>query len=249
MDDEKHRSLLEPSTAPLAERWHILQAVKAMGIYTGVMMMPVIPFISDSKTEMERMLQKAKNADVDFILFGGMTLKAGRQKEFFMDFIQEKFPELEQKFQDLYHLNDAYGLALPAYCRQLDRSFYELARKYRIPFRIPHKVFSGVVPLYTEAALLLAHIGDYLYAQGTHRKAYQFACYAIQKWAFELKKKIGRKKSFHYSLIEDEFRHQVESGGIKKISGIGDAIHNMLGQFLETGKIPYYERVRKDFSN
>ena len=95
---------------------------------------------------------------------------------------------------------------------------------FECPFRIPHEVFKRGVPLYTEAAILLAHIGDYLYAPVT-----------------------GRKKGFHYSQIENQFKQQVETGEIKKISGIGDAIHNLLVQFLETGKIPYYERVRKDF--
>ena len=212
-------------------------------------MLPVIPFISDSKAEMEQMLQKAKAVGVDFVMFGGMTLKVGRQKEFFMNFIHEKFPQHEENIKKLYQHNDPYGEALPTYYAKIERAFHELARNYRIQFRIPHELFKGVVPQYTEAAILLAHIGDYLRAKGIQRKAYQYACYAIQKWAFELKKKIGRKKDFHYTLIENEFRRQIKTGDVKQLSGIGDTIYKMLHQFLQTGRISYYEQIRRDYSD
>lgn len=247
MDSENNRKLLEPGAAPLPERWRILRMARDRGIHTGAMIMPVIPFISDSREEIERMLQKAKTAGVDFVLFSGMTLKAGRQKDFFFEFIHENMPEIEQEIEQLYRHNDPYGQALPAYYAKLEAIFHELARKYRMQFRIPSEIFKGVIPGYTEAAIMLAHLGDYLRAKGIQRKAYQYAGYAIQKWAFELKKKIGRKKSFHYSQIEDEFRRQVKSGEIKQLSGIGEAIHKMLVQFVNTGGIPYYEQVRKDY--
>lgn len=247
LDNEINRRLLEPRTAPLSERWRILHKARAMGIHTGVVMLPVVPFISDSKEEIERMLQKAKAAAVDFVLFGGMTLKAGRQKDFFSKFMHQKFPQQVENILKLYQSNDPYGGAHPAYYAKIDAAFHGLARKYRLPFRIPQALFKGGVPNYTEAAILLAHIGDYLWARGVRRKAYQFAGYAIQKWAFELKKKIGRKKEFHYSQIEDEFETQIQTGQIKKLSGIGETIYQMLGQFCETGTIRYYEQVRRDY--
>ncbi|MBN1350129.1 radical SAM protein [candidate division KSB1 bacterium] len=246
-DNERTRQLLEPRTAPLSERWRILKAARERGINTGAMLLPVIPFISDSAEEMDRMLQKASEAEVDFVMFGGMTLKSGRQKDFFMDFIRQNIPRLEPQFIKLYANNDPYGQAVPPYYEKINSIFYPLARKYGIQIRIPRELFSGVIPCYTEAAILLAHIGDYLQTKGIRRKAYQYAGYAIQKWAFELKKKIGRKKEFHYTQIEEEFKRQVKSGDIKKLSGIGETIYNMLLEYINTGKISYYEQVRRDY--
>ena len=56
--------------------------------------MPVIPFITDTPIQMEQSIQQAKNVGVDFIIFSGMTLKDGRQKEYFYRVIEKYQPEL-----------------------------------------------------------------------------------------------------------------------------------------------------------
>lgn len=246
-DNERIREILEPNTAPTDARWEILHQAKAAGISTGVMMMPVIPFISDSPEKIERMLQKSKKAQVDFVMFGGMTLKAGRQKTHFFEVIAKNFPEAYKPIKALYSDNDKYGRAQGDYYDKINQIFFQLARKYHIPFRMPHALFKGVFSKYHEAALLLAQIGEYLQSSGIQRKAYGRACFALQNWAFERKKSIGRKKGFSYKIIENEFLEAVRTEVFKKLPGIGEVIQKMLVQFANTGQIDYYNKVTRDF--
>jgi len=46
-------------------------------------LLPVIPFMTDIPELMEETVKKSSGAGLDFIIFGGMTLKEGRQKEYF----------------------------------------------------------------------------------------------------------------------------------------------------------------------
>jgi DNA repair photolyase len=246
-DNDKTRKILEPNTAPTADRWELLTQAKAAGMSTGVMLMPVIPYISDSAEEIERMLQKCKDAKVDFVLFGGMTLKAGRQKDHFLKVIQENYPALHEKIKALYSRNDQYGRAVGFYYPKINQQFYRLARKYKIQFRMPHELFKGLFPKYHEVALLLAHIGEYLQSRGIQREAYGHAGYALQHWAFERKKAIGRKKGFSYQIIEAEFLESIQKEAFKKLPGIGVVIQKMLIEFAQTGQIAYYNELRRDF--
>lgn len=248
-DAEETREIFEPQTARLADRWRILKQAKALGIRTGVLLLPVIPYISDSPAEIERIYQKAVVAKVDFLMPGGMTLKTGRQKDYFLQRIRDNYPPALAKIEQLYASNDRYGRATSSYYARIDQIFDQFSRQYKIPFRIPQELFHGAMPIYSEAAMLLAHIGDFLQAKGITRKAYGAAGYAIQKWAFEQKKKTGRRKDFHFSKIEADFRDSIASGTIKQLSGVGDVIFKMLTQFIDSGKISYYEQLRKNYSN
>ena len=53
--------------------------------------MPVIPFVTDKPELMEQSVAKAKEIGLDFIIFGGMTLKQGRQKEHFINKLKKFF--------------------------------------------------------------------------------------------------------------------------------------------------------------
>lgn len=246
-DNDQTRKILEPNTAPTAERWEVLKQAKRAGMATGVMLMPVIPFISDSADEMERMLVKCKDVGVDFVLFGGMTLKAGRQKEHFLKVIQNNYPDRHDVIKALYASNDLYGRAAGNYYPKINHQFYQLARKYQIQIRIPHELFKGIFPQYHEAALILAQIGEYLQSQGIQREAYGRASFSLQRWAFSRKKELGRKKDFSYKIIEREFVQSIENGNFKNLPGIGEVIQKMLVEFSQTGRIQYYDELRRNF--
>lgn len=246
-NNDQTRRIFEPNTSPIDKRWETLELAKKAGLRTGAFLMPVLPLISDSPCEIEEMLQRAKNARVDFVLFSGMTLKPGRQKEYFKKCILENYPEKASEILKIYQDNHYYGHGSSVHYSRIHHAFYHLARKYKIPFRMPQEYFTKVLPKYTEAAILLAHIGEFLGANGTERKSYSIAGYAIQKWADEEKKKISRKKDFSFHQIEDLFKQQILSGEVKKLAGVGDVIHKMLLEFVQTGKIKYYDQLRKPY--
>ena len=63
-------------------------------------LLPVIPFITDTKEVMEKTLQDAKEIGVDFIIFGGMTLKEGRQKEYFFEYPPKILSKIQSRISD-----------------------------------------------------------------------------------------------------------------------------------------------------
>ncbi|MCK5739721.1 radical SAM protein, partial [bacterium] len=78
---DKASAVFEPGVPPPSERLATISRLRAAGITCGMYLMPVIPFITDTPIQMDRTIRKAKEAGVRFIVFGGMTLKEGRQKD------------------------------------------------------------------------------------------------------------------------------------------------------------------------
>ncbi len=63
---------------------------------------------------MEQTIQDAKDVEVDFIIFGGMTLKEGKQKEYFLNVLKQHYPELVYRIQMIYK-GDKWGSAIHEY--------------------------------------------------------------------------------------------------------------------------------------
>ena len=95
---------LEPAAPLSCERFSLISRIKekAPHIQVGVLFMPVVPFLSDSREDVQDMVRLAVQSHADFILFGGgMTLR-DRQALYFLNNLKNKFPELINKYEDLY---------------------------------------------------------------------------------------------------------------------------------------------------
>jgi len=76
--DDKISAVFEPGVPPPDERLKTLSFFKNEGIACGMFLLPVIPFLTDTSKLLEHTISRAKEAGVDFVIFGGMTLKDGR---------------------------------------------------------------------------------------------------------------------------------------------------------------------------
>ncbi|MDD3647725.1 MAG: radical SAM protein [Candidatus Dojkabacteria bacterium] len=242
-DNDENRKKFEPGTAEISQRWRIITKAQKMGINTGVYLIPAIPFISDSEEEIRKTYEKCVKHKVDFVLSGGMTLKIGRQKQFYLEFIKKLFPKLYEPTVKLYSNADHYGSPVWQYSKNLYTLFNKLSREYKLKVRIPQHLLKDILPNYYESALMLSHMGEYLRQQGINRKAYAYAGHSIQKWAYEAKKGRTRRKDFNYGVIEKAFLEEVQNGEIMKLPSIGDKIQKMLMEFVETGNIKYYNKL------
>lgn len=71
--------MLEPGAAPPIKRLEILQQLKEAGFLTGVNAIPVLPFISDTEAELEKIVAPAQKPTkqiicwlgIDFVWQGG----------------------------------------------------------------------------------------------------------------------------------------------------------------------------------
>lgn len=107
-DDEK-RKIIEPRASSTPERFAALKELRKAGIFGGVMATPIVPWIGTDYENFEGLAKEAKNSNAEFILFGGMTLKPGRQKEHFMRVIKHHFPQYAEDLESAYSNNNRYG--------------------------------------------------------------------------------------------------------------------------------------------
>jgi hypothetical protein len=97
----------------------------------------------------------AAEAGVDFVVFGGLTLKPGRQKEHYLAALAAFRPELAERTRRLY---PASGQEPGGYSRQTLRRFAALAARHRLPTRIPPALYAGLLPPAEQAIVTLEHL-------------------------------------------------------------------------------------------
>ena len=91
--DPEVKKVFEPKSSTTQERFDALKQIRDAGLFGGVMGTPLIPGIGDTYENMRALARMAKDAHAEFILFGGMTLKPGRQKDHFLRVVKSQFPE------------------------------------------------------------------------------------------------------------------------------------------------------------
>ena len=183
-------------------------------------MFPQIPFVTDKKQVLETSIKKAKQAGIDFIVFGGMTLKEGRQKDHYFKILSHYYPDLLAGYQAIYK-GDKWGGASAQYYDGIHKTFYALANKYGIPIRIPPHLWSDLIDENDRVIVTLEHI-DYLLKLKGQPTPYGYAAYSLSK----LKEPITEMKQ-----------------GLQELKGIGPTTEKFIREILETGKSSYYERL------
>ncbi|HEY40246.1 MAG TPA: radical SAM protein [Dehalococcoidia bacterium] len=218
--DDTLAAIFEPGVPSPTERLETLRYFKNEGIACGMFLLPVIPFITDTTESIENTVKKASETGVDFIIFGGMTLKDGRQKDHFMAVLKEHRPELILKYQAIY-LGNRWGQATAGYYDSLNRTFYRAARKYRVPVRMPRAFFADILSENDLVAVLLEHI-DYLLGMEGERTPFGYAAHSISRLEQPLSSMMGE---------------------LRVLRGVGEATERLIREILKTGTSSYYERL------
>lgn len=131
--DDNLARLIEPSAPEPSRRFDALQTLAREGIYTGILLMPVLPFVTDTPRNIETVIQKGKEAGVQYILFWpGMTLREG-QREYYYRELDRKFPGKKEKYLKQY--GDSYQCSAPG-AEMLAKVFYKACEKAGISTRM-----------------------------------------------------------------------------------------------------------------
>ena len=70
----------------------------------------------------EEAVRKASEVGVDFIIFGGMTLKEGKQKDYFFDLLRNQYPKTITEYQMMY-AGDKWGQASGEYYSSINLTY------------------------------------------------------------------------------------------------------------------------------
>ncbi|MBN2532318.1 MAG: radical SAM protein [Spirochaetales bacterium] len=217
--DENLSRLLEPGVPPPRERLDVLAMAREQGIPCGMFLMPVVPFVTDTDEHMEKSVRAAREYNLDFILFSGMTLKDGKQKHHFYKRLRPVFPSLQSAYEEIYR-GSKWGSPVDSYTGRIHKRFYAIAKKYRIPLRIPYRLFNGILSENDRLFVLLDHIDYYLKLEGKGT-SFGYAGYLLSK----IKEPLSAS------------REKIDALQVNKI--VRDVIH----EILDTGSSLLYEKL------
>jgi len=218
--DDKISKIFEPGVPLPSKRLEMLSKFKEEGIACGMFLMPVIPFITDKPEIMEDSVKAAKEIGLDYIVFSGMTLKEGRQKEYFYNVLKEYYPDLLVEYNNIYK-NDKWGSAKKEYYDVIHNYFSHIAKKYKISVRIPPKLYYDLLSENDKIVVILEHL-DYLLKMNGRKSPYGYGAYSIS----QLKEPIRN--------IEFELR---------MLKGIGFTTEKIVQEIIRTGTSALYEKL------
>jgi DNA repair photolyase len=213
-------AIFEPGVPSPSERLKTLIFFKNEGIACGMFLLPVIPFITDTPELMEETIRKASEVGLDFIIFGGMTLKEGRQKNYFFQVLKKRYPELIGEYEYIYQKNK-WGEAAGEYYNSINLTFNNIMKKYKIPPRVPLALYKDILEENDLVVVILEHI-DYLLKLKGRTSPYGYAAYSIS----QLKEPL--------SFMKRE---------LKKINGVGKVTENIILEILKTRSSSYYKKL------
>ncbi|MCL2839201.1 MAG: radical SAM protein [Defluviitaleaceae bacterium] len=93
---------LEPHTSITSERFTALQTLAHHDIFCGVLIIPMLPFVTDTEENIIRILRMAKDSGAKFVYtYMGMTLRKG-SREYFYNQLNTIFPDVKEKYEKRY---------------------------------------------------------------------------------------------------------------------------------------------------
>jgi len=124
-EDELCRRI-EPHVAVTSQRLAAVAKLSEAGVYTGVWLNPVLPFLTDDWENIRRILRMTAEAGGQFVVcFFGMTLRTGN-REYYFDALQRDFPGMREKYLRTFGNNyecpapQAERL-YPLFCKECER--------------------------------------------------------------------------------------------------------------------------------
>jgi DNA repair photolyase len=125
-------SMLEADAVPPLQRLDLIKQLKDEGFLAGVNAIPILPFISDSEEELEKIITGARQANADYVLTGGLTLFGSQpadSRTLYFNFLKRYDPSLVPAYEKLYGGN----FSPPAtYLGELKRKSEKICARYGI---------------------------------------------------------------------------------------------------------------------
>ena len=102
--DDTLAEKIEPHVAPSSQRFEAVGALASAGLFAGVILMPVLPFLEDTPENLLAIVERAADAGARFIYPAfGMTLR-DRQRLYYFERLEALFPgrKLSERYRAQY---------------------------------------------------------------------------------------------------------------------------------------------------
>jgi len=125
---------VEPCAPPTSKRLEAMKRLAERGIYTGVTLMPILPFINDTADNITAIVNRAKESGASYIIpMFGVTLRKGSREYFYNALDNNGFEGFKAQYQSRF--GEQYECFTPNY-RVLTDTFRELCNQLGISTRM-----------------------------------------------------------------------------------------------------------------
>jgi hypothetical protein len=215
--DEELRSVMEPNTSSFGERLAMLKAFKEAGCATGVLAMPFLPFLSDGESSMRELYAACAEAKVDFVMPGGLTLRPGRQKDFYIKALSAYRPDLVEPTLKLFSEERPSGAPYAWASRALRARITPIQTETGLPFFLPHRIFARFLPAHDSLRLLFRDMIELYASRGVDTAALGRSASAYDEWLIGLRRAFRRKRSLPDTWLEERFSEVSRNGELDQI--------------------------------
>lgn len=126
--DENDRKNIEPNAVPTTQRFAMLKRIKEeTNAIIGVHIMPIIPYITDNRKNLETIYKMAEDIHADYVLPGILYLRGNTRYQFFQ-MIDTCYPHLKNKLMNMYN-NDR---------RIYKQSLYRMINELKVTYHANH---------------------------------------------------------------------------------------------------------------
>lgn len=131
--DDALSKLVEPNVVPSSKRLEAIKQLSDAGIYAGMLMMPLLPWLEDSEKNIVELVKAAHDAHARFIYPSfGVTLRKG-DREYFYEQLDLLFPGMRKRYERVY--GERYVCDSPR-AKELAGIFKRECLRYNIPYKM-----------------------------------------------------------------------------------------------------------------
>lgn len=133
---------IEPGVPPSSDRFAMIDTLNQAGIFSGILLMPVLPWLEDSEENIRSLVRQAHEAGARFIYAAfGMTLREN-QRNWYYAKLEQLFPG--QGLADRYRRQYGYQYKCSSpHASRLWKIFYQECERFHILYRM-----KDIVPAY-----------------------------------------------------------------------------------------------------
>jgi len=134
--DDKIAKIFEKNAPSPSKRLKAIKKLKKEGFTTGVALMPLLPYLTDSPKSLENIFYTFKKYDVEYVLYGFLTLFGKGEEDSrsrYYNLLKKHYPEHLKNTKELFRKKEA---PKNSYCRGLYKDIEKIAKEYDISLSI-----------------------------------------------------------------------------------------------------------------
>jgi DNA repair photolyase len=132
--DPSLAEMWEPGVPAPDERFKLLRELRRHGVFAGVSLSPIVPYITDYTEHIEDLFMKTREARGEYILPSVLSFEDAAARERVLAFTSKNYPKIHHRLENIYD-NDT----LPAitYTERVSDILKALSGKHGIPLYLP----------------------------------------------------------------------------------------------------------------